>query len=112
MHRPIHFLWGGGALEDWDALKGDSPLNNPALVAVVEIVLNGDGSVDKIALVQRSGYVPYDAAALDTAYLAGPYPVLPQELRSSNGRGYVHWSFHRDDRQCRIDADSVLFFKI
>jgi TonB family protein len=100
MHRSIHKLWGFGALEDWDELSSSSPLNNPNLSTTLEMVLNRDGTVDKVAVVRASGYLPFDAAAIDTAYNAGPYPDPPRAIRSANGKIYVHWQFHRDERQC------------
>jgi TonB family protein len=100
MHRSIHKLWGFGALEDWDELGSGSPLNNPALMTALEIVMNGDGTVDKVSIVKSSGYLPYDAAAMDVAYSAGPYPDPPRAIRSKNGKIYVHWRFFRDERQC------------
>ena len=39
-------------------------------------------------------------AAIDVAYSAGPYPEPPRAIRSANGKIYVHWTFHRDERQC------------
>ncbi|HVZ75147.1 MAG TPA: TonB family protein [Polyangia bacterium] len=100
MHRSIHALWGFGALEDWDELGSSSPLNNPNLLTTLEMVLNADGTVDKVTVVKASGYTPYDAAAIDTAFSAGPYPDPPREIRSKNGKIYVHWRFYRDARQC------------
>jgi TonB family protein len=100
MHRSIHLLWGFGALEDWDELGGSSPLNNPNLLTTLEMVLNADGTVDKVTIVKASGYLPYDTAAIDTAFAAGPYPEPPREIRSANGKVYVHWRFYRDGRQC------------
>lgn len=100
MHRSIHRLWGFGMLEDWDEKPGTSPFNNPELLTTLEMVLNGDGSVDKITIVRASGYLPYDAAAIDVAYSAGPYPDPPRAIRSKNGKIYVHWRFYRDGRQC------------
>jgi TonB family protein len=100
MHRSIHLLWGFGALEDWDELPGSSPLNNPNLLTTLELVLNADGTVDKVTIVKASGYLPYDTAAIDTAFAAGPYPEPPREIRSANGKIYVHWRFYRDGRQC------------
>src|SRR5262245_13097050 len=108
MHRRIHKLWVGGALADWDTLKGDSPLTNPALVATVEIILNSDGSVSKVSVPQRSEYLPFDAAAIDVVYVAAPYPPLPTELRSADGKGYLRWPFHRDSREC--STPYVTFF--
>jgi TonB family protein len=63
-------------------------------------VLNGDGTISKITIVRASGYLPYDAAAIDVAYTAGPFPDPPREIRSRNGKIYVHWRFYRDGRQC------------
>ena len=100
MHRSIHALWGFEQLEDWDELSSSSPLNNPNLLTTLELVLNPDGTVDKVTIVRASGYLPYDTAAIDTAFTAGPYPDPPREIRSANGKIYVHWKFYRDGRQC------------
>jgi TonB family protein len=100
MHRSIHRLWGFGQLEDWDELSGSSPFNNQNLETTLEMVLNRDGTIDKVTIVRTSGYLPYDAAAIDVAYTAGPYPDPPREIRSANGKIYVHWHFFRDGRQC------------
>jgi TonB family protein len=100
MHRSIHLLWGFGALEDWDELGSSSPLNNPNLLTTLEMVLNADGTVDKVTIVRASGYLPYDTAAIDTAFSAGPYPDPPRDIRSANGKIYIHWRFYRDGRQC------------
>ena len=100
MHRNIHRLWGFGALEDWDELPSTSPFNDDSLASTLEIVLNRDGTVDKVTVVKASRYLPYDAAAIDTVYTAGPYPEPPRDIRSRNGKIYMHWTFHRDARQC------------
>lgn len=100
MHRSIHKLWGFGFLEDLDSKPGSSPFNDPNLLTKLEIVLNGDGTVDKVTVIKTSGYTPFDVAAIDTVYSAGPYADPPREIRSGNGKIYVHWTFHRDDRQC------------
>ncbi|MEP6652632.1 MAG: TonB family protein [Myxococcales bacterium] len=100
MHRNIHQLWGFGALEDWDELPASSPLNDESLVTTVEIELNRDGTVSKVSMVRPSKYLPFDAAAVDVVLTAGPYPEPPREIRSGNGKVYVHWSFFRDGHQC------------
>jgi TonB family protein len=100
MHRSIHMLWGFGVIEDWDELSGTSPFNNRNLATTLEMVLNADGTVDKVTVVKSSGYLPYDAAAIDVAYTAAPYPDPPKAIRSANGKIYLHWRFFRDDRQC------------
>ena len=100
MHRSIHKLWGFGMLEEWDEMSGSNPYNNANLLTTLELVLNGDGTIDNVKVIKASGYLPYDAAAIDVAYSAGPYPDPPREIRSKNGKIYVHWRFYRDARQC------------
>jgi outer membrane biosynthesis protein TonB len=100
MHRSIHELWGFGQLEEWDDKPGSSPFNNRNLVTELEIVLNGDGTIDRIGVARSSGLMEYDVAAVDVAYTAGPYPDPPRAIRSSNGKIYLHWRFYRDERQC------------
>jgi TonB family protein len=75
-------------------------MNDPNLITKLEIVLKGDGTVDKVTVIKTSGYTPFDVAAIDTVYSAAPYADPPREIRSGNGKIYVHWTFHRDDRQC------------
>jgi outer membrane biosynthesis protein TonB len=100
MHRSIHELWGFGFLEELEAKSASSPYNDRSLVSKLEIVLNGDGTVDKVTVIRPSGYLPYDVAAIDVVYSAGPYADPPRAIRSRNGKIYVHWTFHRDERQC------------
>jgi TonB family protein len=100
MHRSIHELWGFGQLEEWDEKPGSSPYNNRNLVTELEFVLNSDGTIDKIGVARSSGLLEYDVAAVDVAYTAGPFPDPPREIRSANGKIYVHWHFFRDERQC------------
>jgi hypothetical protein len=100
MHRSIHKLWGFGVLEDWDELPSSNPFNDESLMTKLEIVLNGDGTVNKVAMVQTSRYLAYDVAAIDAVLGAAPYPDPPREIRSGNGKIYIHWSFFRDGRQC------------
>ena len=64
------------------------------------MVLNRDGTVQKVGVVRMSGYLPFDAAAVDVIYSAGPYPDPPREIRSPDGKIYLQWTFHRDERQC------------
>ena len=67
MHRSIHKLWGFDQLEAWDELTGSSPLNDPKLATTLEVVINRDGTVDKVTIVRTSGYLGFDAAAIDVA---------------------------------------------
>lgn len=39
-------------------------------------------------------------AALDTMMVASPYEAQPAEIRSPDGRVYLHRGFYRNHRQC------------
>jgi len=100
MHRGIHALWGHGFLWDLGDKPFDHPMNDRRLWTRLEIVLAGDGSVDNVKVIRSSGITGYDVAAVDVVYTAGPYPNPPDVIRSGNGKIYLHWAFHRDNRQC------------
>ncbi len=100
MHRTIHKQWAFGFLEDLDHKSATNAFNNQHLITRLEVVLNADGTVYRVGIVRASGYLPFDAAALDVVYSAGPYAEPPREIRSGNGKIYLHWTFHRDERAC------------
>lgn len=100
MHRAIHDKWAFGFLEQLDSMGRSHALNKPELWTRVEIVLNGDGSLDKLRTVRFSGNMQFDNAAREVVRNAGPYPQPPREILSGNGKVYIHWAFHRDERAC------------
>jgi TonB family protein len=100
MHRNIHKLWGYGFLVDLDNKPDRHPMNNMRLWAMIEAVVTPEGKVAKATIVKNSGILPYDVAALDTIFSASPYPPTPRAIRSADGNVYLHWRFHRDQRQC------------
>jgi TonB family protein len=100
MHRKIHELWAFGFMAGMDDKPASLPLNNPALVAKLEIVLDGQGNVDRVAVVRSSGLTIYDSAAIDVVYSAAPYPTPPPTILSGNGKVYIHWTFHRNEEAC------------
>ena len=100
MHRKIHELWAFGFMAGLDNKSASLPLNNPSLLAKLEIVLDGQGNVDRVAVVRSSGLTIYDSAAIDVVYSAAPYPTPPPTILSGNGKVYIHWTFHRNDEAC------------
>ncbi len=100
MHRRIHELWGFGFLEELDGKSTSHELNDWNLAVKLEIVLNPDGSIDKMMFVRPSGLLTFDVAALDAVDTAGPFEATPSKIRSPDGKVYLHWTFHRDWRQC------------
>ncbi len=100
MHRAIHDAWAWGFLEQLDTRGRDHPLNDYKLWTRVEIVLNGDGTIDSVKTVRFSGKLQFDAAAREIIHAVGPFPDPPREIISGNGKIYIHWTFHRDERAC------------
>lgn len=98
MHRQIHRYWGDGFLADLDKKHKDS---YPAsLVSAIEIAIAPDGKVDGTIIVKPSGSLPFDTAALDAVVSAAPFSPPPEAIKSRDGKVYLTWYFHRDDRQC------------
>lgn len=100
MHRGIHEAWAFGYLAALENHPASHPLNDLELWTKVEIVLNGDGTIDKVRTVHHSGNSSFDAAAREVVISSGPYPEPPKEIRSGNGKIYLHWAFHRNDYAC------------
>ena len=100
MHRQIHEKWAFGFLTQMDISFRDSPMNDLKLVAKLEIVLDGEGNVDKIAMVRTSGITGFDGAAISAVYAAAPFPTPPTAILSGNGKVYIHWKFHRNGDAC------------
>ncbi len=98
MHRQIHKLWGFGFLQDIEGRSG--PYSDLSLWTQLEIVLKGDGTVDKITIVRTSGVLGFDVAAIDAVQSAAPFPTPPSVIRSANGKVYLDWQFHRDENAC------------
>ncbi len=100
MHRTIHDAWAWGFLEQLDGQGRNHPHNDFTLWTRVEIVLKRDGTIDNVKTVHFSGNLAFDAAAREIVYSSGPFPDPPREIVSGNGKIYVHWAFHRDERAC------------
>jgi TonB family protein len=69
-------------------------------VAKVEIVVNPDGTLDRVGVVKSSGNLMYDFGAFNAVQRGAPYPVPPEKIRSPDGRTYMRWALHRNESQC------------
>ena len=99
-HRKIHRLWGFGFLPDLDMKADGHPMNDMNLWTMLELVVTPDGKIKKATIVKPSGLLTFDAAALSTVFTATPFPRSPRAIRSGDGNVYLHWRFHRNQRQC------------
>lgn len=103
MHRQIHKFWGFGYLIELDGKPANSPYNDMNLWTGLEIALREDGSVDKIMIEHPSGNAVFDTAAMDAVMSSAPYGPPPDVIKSRDGKVYISWRFHRDNRQCATD---------
>jgi TonB family protein len=82
------------------SLPSSGELADESLVAKVEIVVNPDGTLDRVGVVKSSGNLMYDFGAFNAVQRGAPYPPPPERIRSSDGRTYLRWALHRDQSQC------------
>src|SRR5205823_2514708 len=75
MHRQIHKLFAFGFLADIESKFGKTPYDDPNLWTKLEIVVNPDGSVDKVSIARSSGVTGFDVAAIDSVMSAAPFQI-------------------------------------
>lgn len=96
-HRNLHMEFAHDFLASLP-MAGD--LGDPNLVTKVEIVVNPDGTLDRVGVVKSSGNLMYDFGAFNAVQRGGPYPPPPEKIRSPDGRVYMRWALHRNESQC------------
>lgn len=104
MHRGIHKLWAFGFLASLDGKGAFDPYNDMERWTEIAIVIDGDGKIEKATISRPSGYLPFDAAALDVVMSLSPLPKPPEAIKSYDGKVYLDWRFHRDGRQCGTEG--------
>jgi TonB family protein len=98
IHRQIHVHFADQFLRGLP--MAGSPLSDPSLITTLEIVINGDGTLETVGVARSSGFLPFDYGAFSSVQKAAPFPPPPTKILSSDGRAYMHWAFHRSERQC------------
>ncbi|HKQ68098.1 MAG TPA: TonB family protein, partial [Polyangiaceae bacterium] len=97
IHNRIHPIFAEDFLGSLGGLPPTHPMNDPALQARLEIVLDrDDGRVVRMGIVRTSGITAFDIAALDAVQRASPFGKPPKAIVSPDGNVYFHWEFHRD----------------
>ncbi len=94
--QPVH---ASSRTSSWRACRRWASSRDPNLVTKVEIVLNSDGSLDRVGVVKSSGNIMYDFGAFNAVQRGAPYPVPPEKIRSPDGRVYIVWALHRNESQ-------------
>lgn len=98
VHRRIHRTFAQSFLHNLP--MGGGPYDDMSLRTKLEIIINGDGSLYKVGVVETSGFLPFDYGAFSSVQNAAPFSAPPRRILSGDGRVYVHWAFYRNHRQC------------
>lgn len=98
VHRRLHREFADRFLANLPA--GEPLFNDENLRTKLEVILNRDGSVYRVGVVETSGFMPYDYGAFAAVMRGQPYPSAPGSILSGDGRVYLHWAFYRNERQC------------
>jgi TonB family protein len=96
-HRNLHMEFAHDFL---GSLPVGGEFSDPTLVTKVEIVVNPDGTLDRVGVVKSSGNLMYDFGAFNAVQRGAPYPPTPEKIRSPDGRTYMRWALHRNESQC------------
>jgi TonB family protein len=96
MHARIHALFADWFLDSLDDRRSTEPLHDRHLFVRLEIVIAPDGRIQRIGVVQSSGFTEFDIGALDSVQRAAPFDPPPAQAQSADGNVYLHWDLHRD----------------
>ena len=78
----------------------DAETNEPSLITKVEVVIEPDGSLNRLGVVRSSGSVRFDFGVFNAVHRGAPYPPPPKAIHSVDGRTYLRWALHRNSSQC------------
>jgi TonB family protein len=81
----VNFYWK----QNIDNLSPSLRLSKSRYITVVDVVLDGDGGLERISVTRDSGSEPVDVALLSAFRTAAPFPGPPEQLVASDGRVYL-----------------------
>lgn len=98
MHRRIHIQYH----QFLNGLRPGGPMSDMTLQTRLEIILGGDGSVDRVGVVRTSGNLQFDLGAFTAVMDAVPFAEPPSSILSGDGNVYLHWTFKRNQPFCHV----------
>ncbi len=85
IRRLVNFYWK----QNLDNLPRSVILARPTYTTAVDVILDGNGAVERIDVSLKCGADPLDAAVVDAFRIAGPFPNPPPQLVERDGRIYL-----------------------
>jgi chemotaxis protein histidine kinase CheA len=98
MHRRIHMQYH----QFLGGLRPGGPMSDMTLQTRLEIILGGDGTVDRVGVVRTSGNLQFDLGAFTAVMDAVPFATPPSSILSGDGKVYLHWTFKRNQPYCHV----------
>jgi TonB family protein len=95
IHDRLHPIFADRFLASLEELPDSHPLNQKQLNTWIEVVLNADGRLVRLGIIQSSGVEQFDIVALEAMSQASPFGKPPREIVSIDGRVYVRWQLWR-----------------
>lgn len=97
LHRRIHPVYSDELLgRELSVLPPTHPLNTPDLSTLVELTIDGEsGALQQATAVRASGVPEFDELVINALEKTAPFSRAATEIRSSDGKVYIHWVFHR-----------------
>jgi hypothetical protein len=85
IRRAVNFYWK----QNLDNLSSSVRLGKPRYLTAVEVVLNADGVLESIKVVDDSGSTAIDDCVTEAFKIAGPYPNPPEQLIGRDNRVFL-----------------------
>lgn len=85
IRRLVNFYW----VQNIDNRPRSVVISKPNYDTVVSVVLNSDGALEHIEVVEPSGVEFLDDAVIQAFRMAGPFPNPPEGLIAKDGRVYL-----------------------
>jgi TonB C terminal len=97
IHAKLHASW----VDSYMRMSPYSELGpeTSARQVDIRITLRWDGTIEAAALEKPSDSPDFDAAALNTVLVSGPFPP-PIDVLADDGLAHLRWRFARDHRLC------------
>ena len=95
MRNQLDQLWPSLLREQYQRIykTGRKLASNTDYTTRTLVTLNAKGEIEKVQLLEESGTINLDQAALDALNKAGPYPNPPKGLVDESGHVEIQWQF-------------------
>ncbi len=91
IRRLVNYYWK----QNLDNLPSSVLFVKPRYTTIIDVILDGNGAVESLSIVLKSGSSPLDNAVVLAFEMAGPFPNPPAQLVEEDGRvalPEMHWT--------------------